>query len=375
MKAYEYFHRLKSILTSNTPFQLGKSAALIAIVTFCRPSSAFELLVTNTQELRDAVHIANNNISGELIEILVDKGEYENATNITIRRDNIIIRSISNNPYHVVLRGSGMEKKNVVENIFDISASNITLSGLTLKNVSHHLIQVRAENGVDFFSLNNCILEDSYQQLLKVSGRDNGEYSDFGLIKNSRFEYTAGVGPNYYIGGIDAHRSRGWVVSHNTFLNIASPAERVAEHAIHFWRQSSDNTVTDNTIINSDRGIGFGLGNNRNQSKGGIIAFNKITHDNPNHAFADVGISLESSPKTIVSNNEIHLNSHYPNAIEYRFPSTQGVIIKGNISNKSIAAKDGADATLLANTTANRFEQYWNSALYYFSQLFRLINE
>lgn len=331
--------------------------------------------MTNTKELRRAVHIANNNDSGKLIEILVDQGEYENTTNITILRDNIAIRSISNNPQQVVFSGSGMKKKSPVEVIFDISASNVTISGITLRNVSHHLIQVRAEKGVDFFSLDNCILQDSYQQLLKVSGRDNGEYSDFGLIKNSRFEYTAGVAPNYYVGGIDAHRSRGWVVSNNIFLNIASPAEKVAEHAIHFWRGSFDNTIINNIIINSDRGIGFGLGNNKNQSKGGFIAFNKITHDNPSHAFADVGISLESSPRTIITNNEIQLNSSYPNAIEYRFPSTQDVVITSNITNKSIVARDGADGTLLANTSAGIPEYYWNLLLYNLKRAFHYINE
>ncbi|WP_156844068.1 right-handed parallel beta-helix repeat-containing protein [Alteromonas sp. RW2A1] len=331
--------------------------------------------MTNTQELRNAIHIANNNTSGKHIEILVNKGKYENATNITIRRNNITIRSSTNNPAHVVLSGSGMKKKSPVEVIFDISASNVTLSGMTLRNVSHHLIQVRAEKDVDFFSLDNCILEDSYQQLLKVSGSDNDKFSDFGIIKNSRFEYTEGVGPNFYIGGIDAHKSRGWIVQNNTFANIASPAGRVAEHAIHFWRGSFDNTIINNIIINSDRGIGFGLGNNKNQSKGGFIAFNKITHDNPSHAFADVGISLESSPRTIITNNEIQLNSSYPNAIEYRFPSTQDVVITSNITNKSIVARDGADGTLLANTSAGIPEYYWNLLLYNLKRAVRYINE
>ncbi|GFD66839.1 right-handed parallel beta-helix repeat-containing protein [Alteromonas sp. KUL106] len=330
--------------------------------------------MTNTQELKNAVHIANNDKSGNVIEILVDDGVYKNSSNITISRDNITIRSISNNPAHVVLSGSGMEKKSPVEVIFDISASNVTLSGITLRNVSHHLIQVRAEKGVDFFLLDNCILEDSYQQQLKVSGKDNGEYSDFGVIKNSRFEYTAGVAPNYYVGGIDAHRARGWIVSNNIFLNIASPAEKVAEHAIHFWKHSFDNIVINNVIINSDRGIGFGLGNNKNQSKGGIIAFNTISHDNPDHTFADVGISLESSPQTIVRDNQIYLNSNYPNAIEYRFPNTQSVIIKNNITNKSIVARDGADGITLANKSAGTFEYYWNSILFYFNQAILFVN-
>ena len=294
-------------------------------------------------------NIANNDKSGNVIEILVDDGEYKNSSNIIISRNNITIRSISNNPAHVVLSGSGMKKKSPVEVIFDISASNVTLSGMTLRNVSHHLIQVRAEKGVDFFSLDNCILEDSYQQLLKVSGKDNGEYSDFGVIKNSRFEYTAGVAPNYYVGGIDAHRSRGWVVSNNIFLNIASPAEKVAEHAIHFWNDSYGTQVIGNTIINSDRGIGFGLGNSSRQHQGGLIENNVVSHTNTHHPFSDTGIALESSPDSIVRNNTVLLYTNYPNAIEYRFSVTKNVIIENNKVNKKIKQRDNATAVLSAN--------------------------
>lgn len=333
------------------------------------------ILVANTNELKTAVSRANYRITPEPIFIILKSGNYVDASNITLSSPHITIRSLDGNAQAVTLSGKGMTESEKVEVIFDIQADNITISGLTLKNVSHHLVQVRAEKAVNFFTLENCILQDSYQQLLKVSGDESDNFSDFGTIKNNRFEYTEGIGPNFYIGGIDAHKSRGWTVQKNTFVNIASPAKKAAEHAIHFWRRSSDNAIINNTIINSDRGIGFGLGNNRNQSKGGVIAFNRITHDNPNHVFADVGISLESSPQAIVKNNKIHLNSNYPNAIEYRFPATKDVIIKGNVTNKAIVARDGADAILLANTTADNFQQYWNSALYHFKQIFRYINE
>jgi len=334
---------------------------------------AYELVVSDTKELKAAIKLANSNTTEESITIVLESGQYKYANNLLLTRPGITLRSRTSDPSQVVLSGNGMLKSNTVELIFDVQASNINIIGLTLKDVSHHLIQVRAEKAVRFFRLENCILQDSYQQLLKVSGNNNDKFSDFGTIRNNRFKYTAGVGPNYYIGGIDAHKSRNWEVSHNIFLNIASPAKKVAEHAIHFWRKSSDIAVTHNTIINSDRGIGFGLGNNKGQSKGGIIANNKIIHDNNNHNFADVGISLESSPDTIVANNDIFLNSSYPNAIEYRFQSTQNVIIRENVTNKSIVSRDGADAILIDNISANTPEKYWNFALYYIKQVLRFI--
>ena len=113
------------------------------------------------------------------------------------------------------------------------------------------------------------------------------------------------------------HRSRNWTVSWH-LLNISSPQDRVAEYAIHFWHGAENIEVIHNLIVNSDRGIGFGMGNRGEQARGGLIAHNRIVHtESPR--LADVGISLESSPDTIVSKNVINMKSSYPHAIEYRF--------------------------------------------------------
>lgn len=337
----------------------GASFYCKGAVTTYEVSTAFELM----QAIKNVNQLEGN----EPAEIILFDGSYTGATNMRIMRPNITLRSKSKNPNKVILSGTGMRQSSDIEVIFDISASNVTISGITLKSVSHHLIQVRAERDADFFTLKDCILQDSYQQLLKVSG-GNRHFADFGLVQNNRFEYTAGVGPNYYIGGIDAHHSRGWIVEKNTFKNIASPAERVAEHAIHFWHKSFENTVINNVIINSDRGIGFGMGDNKNQAKGGIIANNFILHNNDNHKFADVGIVIESSPFTKISQNNIQANSSYPNAIEYRYLNTQNVLIEGNITNKAIVARNGASATLVGNTTSNTLEQYWKYLRYFYEK-------
>lgn len=114
----------------------------------------------------------------------------------------------------------------------------------------------------------------------------------------------------------------------------------MAEHAIHIWSGSENNLVEGNTIIDCDRGIGFGMGNRVNY--GGVIRNNTITHANNGHPNADVGIVLESSPDTEVYGNTILMEHAYPNAIEYRFKATRNVKIYDNVVNRRIVAKDGA---------------------------------
>jgi hypothetical protein len=199
--------------------------------------------------------------------------------------------------------------------------------------------------------IRNCILRVAYQQMIKVSNDPaaRGVSSDDGLIENCLFEYTAGVGPQFYIGGIDAHGSKNWVVRNNTFRNIASPSRSVAEFAVHFWDGSAGNTVERNLIVSCDRGIGFGLDGKGNT--GGIIRNNMIYHAAGTGRFADTGIALTESPGTQVYNNTVVMDNSFPWAIEYRFAATTGVLIVNNLTNKPIVSRNGASGAVASNVT------------------------
>ncbi len=329
------------------------------------PENSLILDVSTVEQLKSAVSRANQSTQGAVIRL--HDGIYQvKGRSIAIRADHIRIQSFSGEREKVVIRGEGMTGS--LGNLFDVASDHFAIVGVTLEQSAWHLIQLRAEADADYFLMDNCILQDAGQQLLKVSHKKGGPFSNEGIVRNSLFQYTAGVGPNYYIGGIDAHQSVGWQVENNTFKDISSPSKHIAEHAIHFWNRSTDNTIINNTIINSDRGIGFGLNNQAGQSRGGLIANNVIVHTKPENPFADVGIALESSPDTIVMNNTIFMTSNYPNAIEYRFNSTSNVLIQGNVTNKAIRKRDGASADVKNNISASISKEILDTLQYVVSK-------
>lgn len=308
--------------------------------------------VNSSAELWDALNVVK--IKSGNGAIILSDGVYDLNNTIYVTVPNLMLLSKSSNPRSVILKGNGMRKSENVNNLIRVSASGFVLDGITLKEAGNHLIQIAAEENADTPVIRNCILQDSFEMLLKVSYKKNTpeKLSDTGLIEYCIFEYTQGIGPNYYIGGIDAHGIRNWTIRNNIFKDISSPDENISEYAIHVWSNASNNLIQGNVIIDSDRAIGFGMmeDNVRYSNYGGLIKDNIIYHSDNTDKFSDTGISLENSPKTLVEGNLIFLEHDYPRAIEYRFPTTSNVVIKNNKTNKSIASRDGGQAELMNNS-------------------------
>ncbi len=300
------------------------------------------VVVDTVNELVSAVDEAN---AGGVATILLADGTYDLTDMLPIWAAGITVRSQSGNRDAVILRGQGMH--GAVTHIFNVAGNGFSARDMTLRDVSQHAVQLQID--VDDVSLRNLHILDTGEQMVKVAySPSDPRSSDNGRLEYSRLEYSAGIGPQWYIGGIDAHFARNWTVRNNTFVGIRSPSGDVAEHAIHFWSDSENTLVEGNTIVNCDRGIGFGLGG-RGHS-GGIIRNNMIYHDT-SEGFADVGIGLESAAGAQVYNNTILFGHSYPNAIEYRFSGTTGVLIANNLTNRAIAQRDGSSATLEYNLT------------------------
>lgn len=331
-----------------TPY-FGFAFAILGLLLALSTARADTVVVSTVSELESAVSGANSN--GGDRTILVADGTYTLDTGLYISAPNVRIAGQSGNRQSVIIQGDGMSYAASVGNVITVAADYFTLEDITLQRSGNHLIQIRGETDADFATIRNCILRDANEQIIKVSVNVNNTSvsSDNGLLENCLFEYTAGVGPQFYIGGIDAHSADNWIVRNNTFRNILSPSNSVAEYAIHFWNDSADNLVEKNLIVNCDRGIGFGLNSRGNSA--GIIRNNMIYHAANTGQFNDVGIALHNSPDTAVYNNTVFLEHGYPYAIEYRFAGTTNARITNNLTNKPIQDQDGASGSEVSNVT------------------------
>ena len=312
-------------------------------------ANAQSVEVGTTAELVSAVSAAN--AAGGNRTILLRDGLYTLTDTLYINAPNITLAGLSLDRTKATVQGDAMSATAKVGNLVRVAAKNFTLHHLTLQRAGWHAIQIAGESDADNAVITDCILRDTYEQIVKVSKNDATPTitADNGRIENCEFRYTAGIGPQYYIGGLDAHGARGWVIRGNSFFNIASPNTTVSEFAVHFWNASADNIVERNVIVDCDRGVGFGLLGKGNS--GGIIRNNMIYHSANGAPFADVGIALAESSNTAVYNNTLIFDNSYPTAIEYRFATTTGVLIANNLSNRTITARDGGTGTLGNNVT------------------------
>lgn len=314
-------------------------------------ASAFtrrKVIISNATALHAALDEANR--SGGQVDLLLEDGHYAVHRTLNVLASGISFASLSGQRDRVVLKGDAMSASAAIGNVIRVAGSDFHLKGVTVELCRHHAVQIAGEAGAHSPTLINCVFRDCFEQLVKISGSTTGNLAPCldGLVQDCLFEYTAGIGPQYYIGGIDGHGCRNWTVRRNVFRAIASPSYHVAEQAVHFWGVENI-LVEDNTIVDCDRGIQFGLGRDRSV-RGGTIRNNVVFHADNGHPFADVGISLESSPDIEISGNTVVQRHPYPNAIEIRFPGTQGGVVTGNTVNKAIRMRDGGTARIDRNT-------------------------
>ncbi len=306
-------------------------------------------LVGTAAALQDAVYSANDlNVPAT---ILLSNGTYVISSQLPIRCNNLIIRSLEGNRTNVIVRGPDTGPSATLPHVFDIYSNNVTIADITFGQCLYHGVQMHGEAPYDVTGtrIHNCRIFDCNEQFIKGSSANEDPVgSASGVVENCLFEFTGGWAYQYYTGGIDIHKGVDWQIRDNLFRNIRNPGGGMAEHAIHFWKRCDtyvQNVVVErNWIINCDRGIGFGLGAVADGFNGGSsVIRNNFVYNDGSGPNTDVGIGLESADSVSVDNNTIFVPYWAP--IEYRWTATSNVLIRNNLVNSSIASRDGGTAT------------------------------
>ncbi|MFT3782576.1 MAG: hypothetical protein QM790_11230 [Nibricoccus sp.] len=197
--------------------------------------------------------------------------------------------------------------------VFDVAASNVTISGVTFKNVANRAITIQP-------------------------GANSGSI----------------LGCSFY--GASAHAAifgRGcsnWMVLVNEFYDIAGTTS-TAEPAVYFCEGSTNLAVANNLFQDCDRGIGFGTGARENN--GSVWLFNNMISDTRTASYAGPSISVAyvTSGAARIENNTVYQLSSYANAIEYN-NNTATITVRNNLTNKPLRATNSPSVVFATNNAS-----------------------
>lgn len=356
------FYRLTG--TQDTTTNSGAAVTAIsikprdAIVLSRVPTNSQTITVSTAAQLLAAVNTANSAGGNRVISIA--DGTYTMSDVLAINSPNITLRSTSGNRANVIIRGPGatISSGNSLQFNVRVASTGFVAQDLTFGGyVNSSCVQVVGEGGANNGRLTNCILQDSYQHLMKSSTDGSGGSSGW-TVENCLFRFTAGQAPASYNGGIDAHRASNWTVRGTTFRDIASPSGSACQHAVNFWNGSTGNRLDYCLAIDCDRGFGSGLnsivvpGNyqalpNNNDLMTNCMAIHTANGD----SFADVQFSIENSTNCRIVNCSAYVANSFTWTMEGRYTVTGSAFINC-VGNKQILARDGAVFTK-TNCTEN----------------------
>lgn len=96
--------------------------------------------------------------------------------------------------------------------------------------------------------------------------------------------------------------------------------------------------------------------------RGGTITNNMFYRAAGLSGTIDVPIYVADSPDTTIYYNTVFDQGNYPNAIEYRYASTNNMDVRNNLVNKAIVARNGSSGTVVNNVTTATATMFVNPA-------------
>ncbi|HKE48215.1 MAG TPA: hypothetical protein VKB52_09120, partial [Rhodanobacteraceae bacterium] len=263
---------------------------------------------------------------------------------------NIQIRGATGNPADVVILGAGMLDAIVPFGFQVFTATDVTIADLSIGNVYYHDLAVQGEQGAQRVRVYHARLFDAGQQIVKgTPGADDVtiEYSELFLTAGA-VNHPDGAPPgSCYTNAIDGVTSDRWIVRDNLIHDVWCQDATLAGPAVLLWQGSADTLVERNTILDSSRGIAFGLVS-ADDHVGGIARNNFIRWDASAPYAVDVPI-YTTSPNSEVLHNTALTMGRYPNAIEVRYGGATGVVVANNLLDAAIQPRDGATPDVSGN--------------------------
>lgn len=299
--------------------------------------------------------------------IILANGTYALSSSLIINgRHNVTIRGASGST-NVVLLGKGMDNANhggVPHGVWS-NGTNTTIAHLTIRDTYDNPIIFNS--GAQAPLVYAVTLLDAGSQFIKSNPTDvnAGRGVNDGRVEYCWFEYTGktpadhGAGAGYF-NGISAHAAKNWVVRKNTFKNLHNPdgSSYPWNPSVLFWRNSSNTVTEQNTFINVDRAVAYGLDNSTpyRDHAGGAIR-NNFVYLAPGFlsparkASSDGSIIVWNSPGTQVDHNTVIGNQNTFWSIEFRFRSSSNAFGRNNLADAPLHLRDSAAATLSGNVT------------------------
>jgi hypothetical protein len=297
--------------------------------------------------------------------ILLADGVYNLTSSLYVNgRNNVTIRGSAGST-NVVFVGKGMDNTNYGNVPFGIwsNGTNTTIAHLTIRDTWDN--EIIFNSGAQS-PLVYCVrLLNAGSQFIKSNPTDVnvGLGVNNGVVEYCWFEYTgsppgdhgSGVG---YFNGISAHAAQNWIIRGNLFKNLHNPdsAAYLWNPAVLFWNHSVGTLTEQNTFLNVDRAVAYGLQNTTPffDHAGGAIRNNFVClvpglMSATRTASSDGSLIAWNSPGTQIDHNSVLLNSNEFYAVEFRFATTTNGTARNILADAPIHLRDSAAATLSSN--------------------------
>lgn len=302
--------------------------------------------VSSEPELQNAVAALTSDTT-----IVLAPGTYKLTASLSIKGTltNVGITGATNNPNDVVLVGTGMSNSSdgAVPHGVTVAGNvrGVTIANLTIRDVFNHAIALEA--GTEQPRLYNLRLIDAGRQFVKAYPDGQGGGVDEGVFEHNVVEHTHGS-RDADTGAVHVAGGTRWIIRGNRFQNIKAPAGQLAAPAVLLFQGSRDSIVERNLFVNCQQEIALGLEDRTpHDHTGGMVRNNFIVRDFTTNGSA--AIQVVDSPDTQVLHNTILSNASSTSLIEYRLRDTTGVVVRNNLLDGGIAARNGAKGTATDN--------------------------